>query len=180
LLKLLRFWWTFDAPVSPQAYRMHGAALVLLKYGGDAALVAMATGRLWTPADYFGFLPSTLATFRDAPGWLMPALAIWTLPFLWTGVTLTARRAYDAGRSLWWALVFFVPYVNYLLMLGLCMVPSAGRAPDERNVPHPDAGSRSTLLLSIGAGVSVGVAMVGLEVVVLKQYGLGSPLLYWR
>ncbi len=61
------------------------------------------------------------------------------------------------------------------------MVPSAGRAPDERSVPHPDAGSRSTLLLSIGAGVSIGVAMVGLEVVVLKQYGLalflGTPFI---
>lgn len=120
LSHLARFWWTFAVPVSRRDYLRHGVALIALKYAGDVALVAVAAGRLWTPADYLGSIPFLLATRLDgAPPWLMPALALWTLPFLWAGVTLSMRRALDAGWSAWVALLFFVPYLNYPLMLAL-------------------------------------------------------------
>ena len=179
-LDLIRFWWTFDAPVTPRAYRIHGVALVLIKYAGDVALVALGAGRLWTPVDYFSAVPMVFTDFRLAPAWLMPALALWTLPFLWAGVSLTLRRAADAGWSPWSAMGFFVPYLNYLLMLALCLLPSASP-----RVKRPEAGAalgprqRSTLILSVSAGTVVGLAMVGLAVQFFNQYGLalffGTP-----
>jgi hypothetical protein len=137
--QLARFWWTFAAPVSRRDYARHGVGLVALKYGGDVALVALAVGRVWTPADYAHSIPFLLATrLEGAPPWLMPALALWTLPFLWAGVTLTMRRALDAGWSALLALGFFVPYLNYLLMLAQCLTPSraAGHAPVPRAEEH--------------------------------------------
>lgn len=73
---LLRFWLTFEQPVSQGAYLRHGLLLTGLKYAGDAALIGTATGRLWTPTDYLHSIPFLLATkFAAAPGWLMPAPA---------------------------------------------------------------------------------------------------------
>ena len=179
MLTLLRFWWSFDAPVPRHVYRVHGMLLILLKYAGDAALVALATGAVWTPLDYFASVPSILSTFAEAPAWLMPALAIWSLPFIWMGVTLTARRAYDAGWSPWWAVIFFIPLVNYIFMLVLCALPTAPPQPEPPRVPSTDSHRAANLLLSVGAGGAIAGAMVAIEVGVFKQYGfalfVGTP-----
>ena len=101
---LLRFWFTLDAPVSRREYRTHGVTLALVKYAGDALLVALGTGRFWTPQDYLRSVHSLLSTTLDgAPAWVAPALTLWTLPFLSIGISLTMRRAIDAGWSPWWS-----------------------------------------------------------------------------
>src|SRR5207244_3731197 len=85
--RLLRFWFTFDSPVSRGAYLRHGLALMLVKYAVDAALIWAFTRLLWTPWNYLttgaAFEHSKLA---GAPKPLLSLLAIWTLPFLWIGV----------------------------------------------------------------------------------------------
>ena len=183
--RLLRFWFTFESLVPARAYRIHGISLLVLKYVTDAAIVTMATGIVWTPLAYFGSVPSMMMGFREAPAWLMPTLMLWSFPFIWVGVTLTARRAHDAGWSLWWTLVFFVPVANYLLMLVLCIVPSApAEAPPPRRLPQPGASrpgvNRSTsLLTSVVAGTATGLAMTAIEVGLFKEYALalfiGTP-----
>src|SRR5215208_6330410 len=120
LSALARYWWTLEAPVRPREYLRHGAGLVALKYTGDVLLVAFGAARLWTPIDYLRSIPFLLSTrLEGAPPWLVPALALWTLPFLWAGITLTLRRALDAGWSAWTTMAFFVPVVNYVMMAAL-------------------------------------------------------------
>src|SRR5438132_7452279 len=98
---------------------------MLFKYAVDAALVWAFTHRLWTPLTYLNPLwVLREQLLRGAPAWLAPALVLWTLPFLWIGVSMTLRRAVDAGRSPWWCLLFFVPGVNYAVMLWLALLPS--------------------------------------------------------
>src|SRR2546426_8589637 len=71
---------------------------------------------------------------------LFPYTTLFRSPFLWIGFGMSVRRAADAGRSAWWALLFFVPLLNYLLMIGLSLLPTAA-VPEWRQAA-PAAGVR--------------------------------------
>src|SRR5690242_17778829 len=179
LTRLVRFWFTFDAPVSRRAYLTHGAVLMAVKYAVDAMLIWMLAGQLWTPWDYLttgaNFAHSKLA---GAPGVLLPLLGLWTLPFLWIGLTMTLRRALDAGRSAWMALLFFVPIANYFLMTTLCVLPTRPTRGEVASPPRRN-GKIPSALLSIAAGVGIDLGMFVLSVYALRDYGLalfvGTP-----
>ncbi len=180
---MLRFWFSFQDPVPPRTYFRHGLSLMALKYAGDAALILLGTGRWWTPLDYLRSLSFLLAgRFSGAPQWLIPALLAWTLPFIWIGVTLTLRRVLDAGRSVWLTLFFFVPYLNYLLMLALAFAMpstpvSAQAAAELRSGDRTLPGA----LLAMGAGLAVALMMMVVSVMARGVYGLslfmGTPFL---
>ena len=174
-MRLLRFWAALDSPVDRRTYLLHGLGLAALKYGGDIAIVWMATGNFWSPADYLQSVYS-LASAR-LPTNVLLALGVWTLPFVWLGITLTFRRVLDAGHSCWWAFLFFVPYVNYALMATFAIVPSAEPTlPDQ--LPR-DGGGLIEGVLSITAGVVLALTMVALGVGVFRDYSaalfFGSP-----
>lgn len=179
LRELLRFWFTFASPVTRGAYLRHGSALMAFKYVVDAALTWIFARISWTPWDYLttgaAFATSKL---RLGPPVLLSILALWTLPFLWIGLTMSIRRVLDAGRSAWLALLFFVPIVNYGLMLVLSALPSEpSRAPRER--PRPHEAKLPSALLSVAAGMAVGLLMVLVSVYGFREYGvslfLGAP-----
>jgi uncharacterized membrane protein YhaH (DUF805 family) len=106
--KLLSFLSRLDEPVDRRTYALAGFSLAVIKYAGDATLFGVSMGHFWTPIDYLRITHSLLGdAFRDAPHWLIPALALWMLPFLWIGLALSLRRAIDAGLSPWFTLLFF-------------------------------------------------------------------------
>jgi uncharacterized membrane protein YhaH (DUF805 family) len=171
LPQLIRFWFTFEDRVTRGAYLAHGLALAALKYVVDAALIWYVAGLLWTPWDYLttgaAFATSKL---KFGPGYLLTILAIWTLPFLWIGLAMSIRRALDAGYSAWLALLFFLPVMNYALMLFLSVHPSEpARPPIHR--PRPHEAKLPSALLSIAAGMAVALGMVALSVYGLGNYG---------
>lgn len=175
--RLLRFWLTLDEPVDRRRYLLHGAGLMLFKYAVDASVVWLTAGVLWTPVDYLSPFYLDRIRFTGSVAWLDWAFVAWTLPFLWIGVSMTVRRAADAGLSPWLVLLFFVPFVNYALMLTLAAVPS--RAPDGwRETPTAgpvgDEQLRSALL-GAGLGVLISVGMVFRSAVWLEEY---SALLF--
>jgi putative flippase GtrA len=91
---------------------------------------------------------------------------------------MSVRRVLDAGLSAWLALLFFVPVVNYLLMLLLSVLPH--RAPREHGSPSTRGGGKiPSAILSIGVGVGVDVGMFLLSVYGLRDYGValfvGTP-----
>ena len=180
LTPLLSFWIRLDRRVDRSVYLRHGLVLAVLKYLGDVVLVAAATGRFWTPIDYLRSVPLLLSTtFAGAPSWLMPVLAVWAIPFLWIGISLTLRRTLDSGWSAWTALWFFVPYANYILIALLCSMPSAPVEP----VAHPEVQPRDrrlpSALLAMAAGMMLGLGMMALSIVAFEAYGLalffGTP-----
>src|SRR5207248_9322298 len=148
--RTLRRWLALDEPVDRPAYLVSGLVLMALKYALDAAVVWLVTRQVWTPLDYM--IPSLAlrqAKLRVVPAWLVVAMVLWSLPFLWIGVSMTVRRALDAGRSPWLAALFFVPVVNYAVMLALGAAPSRPRA--QAPEPHPVApASVRSLLASLG------------------------------
>jgi uncharacterized membrane protein YhaH (DUF805 family) len=120
------------------------------------------------------------AALGHAPAWVNLALVVWTLPFLWIGVALTLRRLVDAGRSPWLSLLFFVPYVNYALMLTLAVLPTAVRPAPARQAQVRRQGLLlREALTGIAAGLAVSVPTVLISVLVVKSYSsplfLGTP-----
>jgi len=170
----LRLWFSFHEPVDRRTYLLHGAGLMLFKYGVDAAVMWAFVHRLWTPLAYL----SPVWTLREqllrgAPEWLAPTLVVWTLPFLWIGVSMTLRRAVDAGRSPWWGLLFFVPVVNYAVMLLLSLVPSraVGAGPAARR-NAVDVRFRAGLL-GVAAALAITIPTVLIGVYLRRMYSAG-------
>ncbi len=169
----LRLWFGLTQPVRRRTYLTSGAALMVLKYGIDAALIAAFAGRFWTPLDYLTPLWSVRQeVLREAPGWLGPSLVLAALPFLWVGVSMTLRRAMDAGRSPWLALVFFVPFVNYALMAGLAVAPSRSGPPHRAGAPAVDERLKSAVL-GVAAALAITILTVLIAVYLKRVYSTG-------
>ena len=170
--RLLRLWFGLSEPVSRTAYALSGFGLMGLKYVTEAGLVHHVTGRWLTPLDYGSpFITSRLAAVGGSDV-LSAAIIAWTLPFLWIGVSMTMRRAEDAGRSPFLALLYFVPLVNYATMLILCVLPSRPRTAER--LPSTEAQRGHALrsaLLGVGVGLAIAMAMVGVSVMIFGQYG---------
>lgn len=175
MTRLLRLWFGLTEPVSRTAYALSGFGLMAVKYAVEALVIHHFTGRWLTPLDYFTpLLTSRQAAVGNSDGLLFFVL-VWTLPFLWIGVSMTVRRAEDAGWSPLVAVpLFFMPVVNYLFMLALCVLPSRARGATQAaasRVPADGGDATRSALLGVGFGVLIAVAMVGLSVLAFGSYG---------
>src|SRR5262245_3282221 len=175
--------------VSPKAYLVSGLCLFALKYAGDWGLAsAFATSAL-TPIDYFNpVLAARLDALGQYPPWLPLVLIAWALPFIWCGVSMSARRALDADKSPALALLFFVPVVNYLVIVLLCVLPERSSSVASRTTPgvqpratRPELERLHAAALSVLAAVAFGTLAMLLSVFGVQQYGsalfLGAPFL---
>ncbi len=167
----LRYLATVDGRIARASYLAYGAVLMALKYLIDVVLVQVALGRWWLPTAYVSSLGTLTALLRGAPGWLLPVMGLITLPFIWFGVTLSVRRALDAGRSPWLALLFFVPMVNYALIALLLVLPTR----DVRASEHAPARLPARSLPALRAmlpGLALGALMIAWSVYVVESYGV--------
>ena len=176
IVSLLRLLFGFSERVTPRTYAIAGFTLGALKVGVDAAFMgALFFGpRLGTPFHYLAPLHVYLGPMvREGAQWWQLVLLFWTLPFLWIGVSMTARRAVDAGGSPWLGILFFVPYVNYALMLILCLLPSKSGARWDAAIRSP-GGMRPFgplfVIVLVTSGVGLGLAL--LHSLVLQRYGM--------
>ncbi|SMP45905.1 Protein of unknown function [Neorhodopirellula lusitana] len=117
-------WFRVEGPVSRQEYLQLGFALGFLKYFVEVLVVGFLTGRFFTPLDFVNpWLNSKAEFLNDMPG----AAVVWllfTLPFVAVAVSMSIRRASDAGLSPWLGLAMLVPLVNLLFMSVLSIVPT--------------------------------------------------------
>ena len=174
------------SPVSRQTYLVWGLVLAAVKLALDNGVVFGATHHLWSPLTYY--LPSSTARL-DAPEWARVLLVLQALPFIWVGASMSVRRAADAGRSPWLGFLFLVPGLNLLLIAALSLLPTAAEptwsaAPAtpyrERAEPEaPPISQRAPIeeryraqLLAVTTAVAIGLAMTGLSVYALSDYGL--------
>ena len=180
LTQWLRLWFTFEDRVSRRDYLVSGIALAALKYIGDASMVWIGTGRLWSPADYMRPVRTLIVNqLGYAPDWLVPAMTAWSLPFLWIGVSMSMRRALDAGQSAWLSLLFFVPGVNYAFMLIMTLLPTSNEPALAFERPRPYESRLPRALLAMAAGAGVGIGMLALSILGFRRYGaalfFGTP-----
>jgi len=178
---LIWFLLTFEGRVSRKAYLTYGGLLVILKYGVDVALVGLGAHSFWTPLDYLQSAPFLLdSRLSGASPYLAPALAVWTLPFIWVGMTMTIRRLLDVGWSAWWSVLFFVPFLSYCLLGVLALAPSGWVEQELHAPPSRESARLPSALTSMGYGAGVGLGMMWLGVYWIETYGLalfmGTPV----
>src|SRR2546426_3457315 len=175
LSRWLRLWFGFRDPVSRGTYFRHGAGLMAFKYAVDGLLVWTLAGRFWTPLDYANPLWSArYELWRGAPSWLPPLMVAIALPFVWIGVSMTMRRAVDAGSSPWTALMFFVPLLNFVLMAVLSLVPSASRVEWPVELPPPAVDERlKSAMLGVAAAQGILLLTVGVGIYLRRSYSAG-------
>ncbi|HEU5403314.1 MAG TPA: hypothetical protein VFU86_18305 [Terriglobales bacterium] len=105
-----------------------------------------------------------------------------SLPFIWLGTTMTVKRLRSAGLPLALVVLFFVPFVNLLFFLTLCIWPEKsatepsvqedwrGKTRLSRTIPESALGSAA---ISLVIPALLGLAMVWLGVRVFTNYGWG-------
>lgn len=171
----------FEARVDRRSYAAVGFGLMGLKYAIDVVVMWLIAGQFWNPLRYF----SPVLVMREGGFEVAPelrtvatiAMAIWALPFLWVGVSMSTRRAIDAGLRAPVGLLFFVPLVNLIVIAMLCTLPSRPPRLDARAVE----GVRSTrvVLAALGLTAALSVGMTVLSTFVAAQYGaalfVGTP-----
>jgi uncharacterized membrane protein YhaH (DUF805 family)/uncharacterized protein YndB with AHSA1/START domain len=188
-VETLRLLFGLSARVTRRAYVTWGLALGVLKFALDTLVVYAFTGKVWSPLGYV--VPSMVlregmvGRGPEAMHVLLPVLA---LPFLWIGVSMSVRRAADAGVPPWRGMFFLVPVVNYVAILLLSLLPSAPNTtwqplgpgpyretqpPRSTSAPPPaiPPGARAALL-GIVVSTAIGLMMIGLSVYGLGLYGL--------
>jgi uncharacterized membrane protein YhaH (DUF805 family) len=170
-MRLLRLWFGLHEPVSPKAYALSGFFLMGLKYVLEALVIHAVTGKWLLPHDYLNPLLTVRQSVLKSADWLLAPLVIWTLPFLWIGVSMTMRRLLDAGRSPYLAFLYFVPGVNYLLMIVLCFLPSQASPRAVLPVALDRTAQLRSAMLGVAIGIATALAMVGISVAVFGVYG---------
>jgi uncharacterized membrane protein YhaH (DUF805 family) len=168
-------------------YVAWGLGLGVLKFLVDTAVVYGFSHKMWSP---LGYLVPSYVLRRDSvgstPDAMFVVLVVLALPFLWVGLSMSVRRAADAGLSPWLGTGFLVPILNYVTIAVLCLKPSredarwepgdgvyrrSGRdePPASSSVELP-SGVQSALL-GLLASIALGLAMLGLSVYGLGLYG---------
>jgi uncharacterized membrane protein YhaH (DUF805 family) len=184
---ILSFLFGLGARVARRPYITWGLGLAVVKFAIDTAVVHALTGKTWSPIGYV--VPSILLR-EDATGHgpeamfvLLPLVA---LPFLWVGLSMSVRRAADAGVSPWFGTLFLVPLVNYAVIAMLAALPSRNEARWDppgfgpyRQGPSPPFDTTAAIppgpraaLVGVMASMVIGVAMLLLCVYGVGVYGL--------
>jgi uncharacterized membrane protein YhaH (DUF805 family) len=128
-------------------YLIWGVILSAIKYNLDRAVAAfvfqkstlvwMLSNHFFSPLQNIGILfgrdqeyfPQQLEPGSD--GMFYIVMAALSLPFIWAGIVLTIQRLRDLKLSPGFAVLFFVPFINWLMFILLCILPSSHSNPDQ-------------------------------------------------
>src|SRR5262245_40582979 len=120
----------WNGTISRRQYFLAGIVLLAAKWQLDRYLAAKILGRRWSPFDLEDLLAylANWGNYLENPRGSLVMLAI-SLPFLWCGIALTLQRLRSAGLPSPLALLFFVPFVKWLLFAVLSIAPARDFAP---------------------------------------------------
>lgn len=177
-MKLLRVLFGLREEVDRKTYILAGLTLAVLKYAIDFAAVYLTTGKVWTLWAYLSpVLVFRQEAIRPAPEPLLWIMAAYALPFAWVGLSMSVRRAANAGITPWAGVGFLIPGANWLVIAFLCALPTRAEwsREDGEQVPL----DLKNTFFSIAIGVALTMSMVATSVYVLGEYGwslfIGTP-----
>jgi len=181
-MNIMRFgqWWRAQDTIDRGTYALVGILGFALKHNLDRLVATYGFHRPWGFFNYWVPVKDVarITEVRGSEAVFLGTMVALSLPFIWVGVVLTMKRLRSAGLPTYWVALFFLPFLNLLFFLMLCLLPertvSPGTASKDssfaRIVPESVVGSAAVSLL-ITVPVGFGVAMLGERV--LQNYGWG-------
>jgi uncharacterized membrane protein YhaH (DUF805 family) len=118
--------WRWDGKVDRGPYFLLGTVLLAIKANLDWLVADRIFGRDWYLFHYV-VLPHQAARIDSLDIHdlvFFVAMLLLALPFIWTGVALTLRRLRAVGLPAGLVVLFFLPLVNLLFFLILCLLSS--------------------------------------------------------
>lgn len=173
--------WEWEGTIDRGSYAFWGCILFAIKHNLDRLVASVFFHRSWSLNNYL--IPSRSGTVlsiksQDIP--LYATLVALALPFIWIGTVLTIRRLRSIGLSPWLVLLFFVPVLNLLFFLLLCLIPPSrdvavvskpGRLRLlDRLIPDDKIGSAA---LALALNVVSALLFTLFSVDVMRNYGWG-------
>jgi len=174
--------WNWDGRVSRTRYALVGLIGFAIKNNLDRFVARYyLLGKhpyfnYWAP---LGNLARLTNLSRDEKHLLL-ALLFLAIPFIWVGVTMTVRRLRDAGQPLWLACLFFIPFLNVLFFIVLCILPPKQTSAQSEAAPWPRVrpldqliprGKWASALVAIFVTTFIGLAAVWVGTVTIGSYG---------
>ena len=176
--------WRSDGTIDRGPYALVGLIGFALKHNLDRLVATFIFHRPWGLFNYLVPVRDVagITALRNADTVFLATMVVLSLPFIWVGVTLTAKRLRSAHLPSALVLLFFVPFLNLLFFLCLSLIPARNSevTPREtagpknsfftRAVPESSLGSAAfSLLFTVPCGL--GIAVIGEQV--LRNYGWG-------
>jgi uncharacterized membrane protein YhaH (DUF805 family) len=155
-------------------YLIWGIILFAIKYNLDR-LTAFVFQRTWYITDYFiqaDKLTVQELSAEDKTFYLI--LVLQSIPFIWFGTSLCVKRLRSAKLPAWAVLLFFIPFINFILFLLLSTIPESERENISKNeffekvIPKSKIGSA---VFSVGIVLVISLALTGFFVNYLVEYG---------
>ena len=174
--------WTAAGTVDRGTYAVIGAVGFALKHNLDRLVATYGFHRPWGLFNYW--VPvrdvALITQVRGKEAVFLATMLAMALPFIWVGVAMTLKRLRSAQLPSSLVILFFIPFVNLLFLLALCLVPERSGLTDHqrraggsflaRHLPESALGSA---VVSVLFTVPIGLALVLLGVQVLRNYGWG-------
>jgi uncharacterized membrane protein YhaH (DUF805 family) len=129
-------------------------------------------GYLFPMSLFYG--PRSVSVEEQRLLWIMVALAI---PFLWVAVCVTVKRLRDLGLAWSYAVLLFIPAVNVLFFVLLCVVPGLDKQQEAAKKGQSfllailPASKWGSAVVGAFAGTAVGILLSWFSVVLLGGYG---------
>ena len=118
--------WRSDGTVDRGTYALVGLVGFALKHNLDRLVATYVFHRPWGPFNYWIPLQDAvrITSLRRGDASFLEAMLAMALPFVWVGVAFTTKRLRSANLPPFLVLLFFVPFLNLLFFLWLCLVPA--------------------------------------------------------
>lgn len=173
-MHLLRLWFGFTLPVDRKSYALSGFALMALKYAIEAGAAWALTRRIYSPLDFLDPRLEQRQAFFAGGGLVVDvSLMALSMVCLWIALSMSIRRAVDAGHRAAFGLLVLVPVGNLATMLYLAARPTdplSTWVPPGSKQPH--AALLRPALVGVAVGVGVLFALFPILVYGAKDYSL--------
>src|SRR3982074_420348 len=133
--------WCWGGRVNGKTYAIVGIVGVAIKHVVDH-LIAAGFFRSYGFFNYWAPLGrgAHLSRLTTDEGEFLATMLLVPLPFLWIGVAMSVKRLRDAGQPLWLVVLFFIPFINLLFFIALCLLPSRGQTETKVAAPWAEGG----------------------------------------